>query len=45
MTGPLDQDYQIRDTLGINTVVWSPCGAVRSLNINADLRLDSSRRE
>lgn len=41
--GPLDKDYQIRDTLGVDALVWSPCGATRSLNINSEVRLDNSR--
>lgn len=43
MVGPIDQDYQIRDVLGLSSVVWSPCGARRSLNINSEIRLDNSR--
>lgn len=42
MTGPLDRDYQIRDTLGLNAVVWSPCGARRALNINSQVLLDNA---
>lgn len=42
-TGPRDQDYQIRDTLGVSAEIWSPCGARRSLNINTEVRLDNSR--
>jgi len=40
--GPLSQNYQIRDTLGISAVVWSPCGASRALNINTEVRLNNS---
>lgn len=43
MVGPMDRDFQIRDTLGINAVVWSPCGASRALNINTEIRLSNSR--
>lgn len=43
MKGPYDNDYQIRDTLGLNAMVWSPCGASRSLNINTQVRVDNSR--
>lgn len=32
--GPISQNYQVRDTLGISSQVWSPCGANRALNIN-----------
>lgn len=41
--GPMDRNYQIRDTLGLDAVVWSPCGAQRSLNINTEVRLDNSQ--
>ncbi len=40
MTGPRSGDYQIRDTLGLSAVVWSPCGAQRALNINAQVRVE-----
>ncbi len=43
MYGPIDRDYQIRDTLGITALVWSPCGATRALNINTEIRTDNSR--
>jgi hypothetical protein len=39
LTGPFVGDYQIRDSLGINTLVWSPCGAQRALIINESIRL------
>jgi hypothetical protein len=32
--GPISQSYQVRDTLGASSQVWSPCGANRALNIN-----------
>ena len=41
--GPIDQDYHIRDTLGLQSVVWSPCGASRSLNINTAISLNNRR--
>lgn len=42
--GPTQQDYQIRDSLGLEAVVWSPCGASRALNINTQVRLTSTNR-
>lgn len=44
--GPFDNDYHIRDTLGLSATVWSPCGAVRALNMNTQVRVSapSSRR-
>ncbi len=42
MRGPIDLNYQIRDTLGLTALVWSPCGAQRALNINTEIRTDNS---
>jgi hypothetical protein len=42
MRGPLDQNYQIRDTLGLTALVWSPCGAQRALNINTEIRTENT---
>ncbi len=42
MVGPLDQNYQARDQLGLSSLVWSPCSAVRSLNINTEVRADNT---
>jgi hypothetical protein len=38
--GPMDNDWQIRDEVEWATIVWAPCGVERSLNINAQIRLD-----
>lgn len=43
--GPVDRDYQIRDTLGLESVVWSPCGANRALNMNTQVRVTASGRQ
>ena len=42
LRGPLDQNYQIRDTLGLSALVWSPCGAHRALNINTEIRMENA---
>lgn len=42
--GPVDKDYHFRDTLALTSLVWAPCGAKRSLNINTQVRLDSNSR-
>jgi hypothetical protein len=42
MVGPIDRNYQIRDTLGLSALVWSPCGAQRALNVNTEIRADNS---
>lgn len=39
--GPIDRDYQFRDTIGLASVVWSPCGASRALNINTQVHLNN----
>ncbi|MGF1425695.1 DUF4360 domain-containing protein [Kitasatospora sp. LaBMicrA B282] len=38
--GPLNDDWQATDTTNIASLVWSPCGEVRDLNINTELRTD-----
>nr|BFD31508.1 DUF4360 domain-containing protein [Pigmentibacter ruber] len=35
--GPTSGDYTISDTLGINNLVWSPCGSLSGLNVNTSL--------
>lgn len=42
LTGPLDRDFVVRDSLGANAQVWSPCGAQRALNINSQIVLSNS---
>jgi hypothetical protein len=37
--GPTDKDYHIRDSLGVDALVWSPCGASRALNLNTQVRV------
>ena len=44
LNGPYDGDYLVRDTLGLSSVVWSPCGAQRSLNFKLSLSLSSRSR-
>jgi hypothetical protein len=39
LRGPNNGDYQIRDSLGLDALVWSPCGAQRALIINSSIRL------
>ena len=34
-----DDIYTVSDTIGINAMVWSPCGVNRNLQIKTDLRL------
>jgi hypothetical protein len=37
-TGPLGDDWQTTDEVGLAALVWAPCGALRNLNINTELR-------
>jgi hypothetical protein len=37
-TGPLGDDWQTTDEVGIASLIWAPCGALRNLNINTELR-------
>ena len=40
--GPKVEDYGFRDTLNVNSVIWSPSqGDKRALNIKTDIRLTS----
>jgi hypothetical protein len=43
--GPAERDYQIRDTLGIDALVWSPCGVNRALNMNTQVRVSATGRQ
>ena len=40
--GPVNRDYLIRDKLGLDAVVWSPCGATRAVVINTQVRVSAS---
>lgn len=42
--GPKSTDYEIVDTLPLTSVVWSPCGALVPLNINSELRLNTTSK-
>jgi hypothetical protein len=36
--GPLGDDWQTSDEVPIAALIWAPCGALRNLNINTELR-------
>jgi hypothetical protein len=38
LTGPMGDDWQTTDEVQIASLVWAPCGALRNLNINTELR-------
>jgi hypothetical protein len=44
LRGSFSDDYEINDTLGVTSLVWSPCGVNRALNIKAEARLGGNRR-
>jgi hypothetical protein len=37
--GPLGDDWQTSDEVPLASMTWSPCGALRNLNINTELRV------
>jgi len=37
--GPLTDNWQVSDTTPLAALVWSPCGELRNLNINTELRV------
>ena len=40
--GPADRDYQIRDTVPTSSLVFSPCGPQRALNVNTSINLSNT---
>jgi hypothetical protein len=38
LAGPLGDDWQTTDEVQLAALVWAPCGALRNLNINTELR-------
>jgi hypothetical protein len=39
--GPLYDDWQTTDRTDVAALVWAPCGEVRNLNINSELRVSA----
>jgi hypothetical protein len=39
--GPVARDYLLRDTIGLQSLVWSNCGATRPLVVNTQLHITS----
>ncbi|HYN92860.1 MAG TPA: DUF4360 domain-containing protein [Pilimelia sp.] len=37
--GPMSDDWQTTDAAEFASLVWAPCGEVRNLNVNTDLRV------
>lgn len=38
-TGPLSDNWQTKDSIGLASLVYAPCGVERNLNINTELRV------
>ncbi len=38
-SGPMDYDWQTSDEVPSGSMVWTPCGTARNLNINTELRV------
>jgi len=43
LSGPVATDYLKTDNIGISSLVWSPCGVTRALNIKSEVRLEGDR--
>jgi hypothetical protein len=41
--GAMDDNWQTKDTVGIDALVFEPCGEQRNLNINTELRVNAHR--
>jgi len=39
LTGPFEDDWMNTDSADVATLVWSPCGVSKNLNINTELRV------
>ncbi|MEZ4741625.1 MAG: DUF4360 domain-containing protein [Bdellovibrionota bacterium] len=45
LRGPYSDDYEIRDSLGLDALIWSPCGVNRALNIKTSVMTQASRNQ
>jgi hypothetical protein len=45
LVGEIDKDYLKTDELGVESTVWSPCGAEGMLNINSAIQLSPLKSE
>ena len=43
LDGPYDDDYHFRDEFDVLSLVWSPCGLERALNLNTQVRINNRR--
>jgi hypothetical protein len=42
---PRDEDWQFRDEVPVEALVYKPCGEIRNLNINTELRVNSTDKK
>lgn len=40
--GPVDRDYQLRDSIVVSDLNWSPCGRTRAMNIDTEISVNNS---
>jgi len=40
--GPQSRDYLVHDVVGVSSLIWAPCGTSAALNINSQVRIDTS---
>jgi hypothetical protein len=43
--GAMDDEYLVRNKLGLNATVWSPCGADVNLRVNSSMMVKTNRRK
>ncbi|OIQ20422.1 MAG: hypothetical protein BM556_00320 [Bacteriovorax sp. MedPE-SWde] len=43
--GEMDDEYLVRNKLGLNAAVWSPCGADVNLRVNSSMMVKTNRRK
>lgn len=41
LSGPFEDDWEMKDVADVATLVYAPCGEDRNLNINAELRVNT----
>lgn len=43
--GAMDDEYLVRNKLGLNATVWSPCGADVNLRVNSSMMVRTNRKK
>ncbi|SMF18906.1 DUF4360 domain-containing protein [Pseudobacteriovorax antillogorgiicola] len=44
LNGPIYEDYHFRENVGIESLVWSPCGVERALNVNTAISVRNTNK-